>query len=47
MMVVKQIQRKYKEATGFMPYVFEGSSPGAGKFGYLKISKNSAPPPST
>ncbi|CAF2073391.1 L-arabinokinase-like isoform X1 [Brassica napus] len=35
----------YKEATGFMPYVFEGSSPGAGKFRYLKIRKNSAPPP--
>ncbi|XP_006401380.2 L-arabinokinase [Eutrema salsugineum] len=41
---ILQIQRKYKEATGFMPYVFEGSSPGAGKFGYLKIRKNSAPP---
>ncbi|CAA7062623.1 unnamed protein product [Microthlaspi erraticum] len=38
---ILQIQRKYKEATGFMPYVFEGSSPGAGKFGYLKIRKNS------
>ncbi|CAN6904197.1 unnamed protein product [Brassica oleracea] len=42
---ILEIQRKYKEATGFMPYVFEGSSPGAGKFGYLKIRKNSAPPP--
>ncbi|KAK6126645.1 hypothetical protein DH2020_039609 [Rehmannia glutinosa] len=31
------IQQKYKATTGFMPYVFEGSSPGAGKFGYLKI----------
>ncbi|CAH2069789.1 unnamed protein product [Thlaspi arvense] len=41
---ILQIQRKYKEATGFMPYVFEGSSPGAGKFGYLKIRKNSVPP---
>ncbi|CAD5324717.1 unnamed protein product [Arabidopsis thaliana] len=39
---ILQIQQKYKEATGFMPYVFEGSSPGAGKFGYLKIRKNSA-----
>ncbi|KAL1205524.1 L-arabinokinase [Cardamine amara subsp. amara] len=44
---ILQIQTKYKEATGFMPYVFEGSSPGAGKFGYLKIRKNSAPPSST
>lgn len=32
-----QIQEKYKATTGFFPYVFEGSSPGAGKFGYLKI----------
>ncbi|RID63027.1 hypothetical protein BRARA_E02058 [Brassica rapa] len=41
---ILEIERKYKEATGFMPYVFQGSSPGAGKFGYLKIRKNSAPP---
>ncbi|KAI3447294.1 hypothetical protein Pfo_003959 [Paulownia fortunei] len=32
-----KIQQKYKATTGFLPYVFEGSSPGAGKFGYLKI----------
>ncbi|XP_018458120.2 L-arabinokinase-like [Raphanus sativus] len=44
---ILEIQRKYKQTTGFMPYVFEGSSPGAGKFGYLKIRKNSAPPSST
>ncbi|KAL2481881.1 L-arabinokinase [Abeliophyllum distichum] len=34
---ILQIQQKYKAATGFLPFVFEGSSPGAGKFGYLKI----------
>ncbi|XP_010535813.1 PREDICTED: L-arabinokinase [Tarenaya hassleriana] len=39
---ILQIQKKYREATGFMPYVFEGSSPGAGKFGYLKIRKISS-----
>nr|GMC65059.1 L-arabinokinase-like isoform X2 [Ipomoea batatas] len=26
-----EIQRRYKAATGYLPYVFEGSSPGAGK----------------
>jgi hypothetical protein len=31
-----QIQKRYKAATGYLPIVFEGSSPGAGKFGYLK-----------
>ncbi|PKI59879.1 hypothetical protein CRG98_019761 [Punica granatum] len=36
---ILQIQQKYKDATGFLPYVFEGSSPGAGKFGYLKICR--------
>ncbi|CAI9099067.1 OLC1v1035828C1 [Oldenlandia corymbosa var. corymbosa] len=34
---ILEIQRRYKAATGFMPFIFEGSSPGAGKFGYLKI----------
>ncbi|CAA0843080.1 L-arabinokinase [Striga hermonthica] len=34
---ILKIQQKYKATTGFLPYVFEGSSPGAGKFGYLKI----------
>ncbi|PIN05397.1 Galactokinase [Handroanthus impetiginosus] len=34
---ILQIQQKYKATTGFLPYVFEASSPGAGKFGYLKI----------
>ncbi|WMV36999.1 hypothetical protein MTR67_030384 [Solanum verrucosum] len=32
-----EIQQRYKAATGFSPYVFEGSSPGAAKFGYLQI----------
>ncbi|CAI0388031.1 unnamed protein product [Linum tenue] len=40
---IREIQQRYKSATGFMPYVFEGSSPGAGKFGYLKIRRRSSP----
>uniref|UniRef100_M1ALA5 Arabinose kinase n=3 Tax=Solanum tuberosum TaxID=4113 RepID=M1ALA5_SOLTU len=32
-----EIQQRYKTATGFLPYVFEGSSPGAAKFGHLQI----------
>ncbi|TMW88487.1 hypothetical protein EJD97_018509 [Solanum chilense] len=32
-----EIQQRYKTATGFSPYVFEGSSPGAAKFGHLQI----------
>ncbi|CAK7345772.1 unnamed protein product [Dovyalis caffra] len=36
-----QIQRRYMVSTGFKPYVFQGSSPGAGKFGYLKIRRRS------
>ncbi|KAL3534972.1 hypothetical protein ACH5RR_003433 [Cinchona calisaya] len=34
---ILEIQQRYKAATGFLPYIFEGSSPGAGKFGYLRI----------
>ncbi|GAB2286398.1 D-arabinose 1-dehydrogenase (NAD(P)(+)) [Dionaea muscipula] len=34
---ILEIQQKYKAATGYMPFVFEGSSPGAGKFGFLKV----------
>ncbi|KAM3239912.1 hypothetical protein ACQJBY_053540 [Aegilops geniculata] len=37
-----EIQKRYKAATGYLPIVFEGSSPGAGKFGYLKIRWRSA-----
>ncbi|KAK1269582.1 L-arabinokinase [Acorus gramineus] len=33
---ILEIQQRYKAATGFLPHIFEGSSPGAGKFGYLK-----------
>lgn len=38
-----QVQQRYKKATGYMPFLFEGSSPGAGKFGYLKIRRRAAP----
>lgn len=34
-----EIQQRYKAATGHLPFIFEGSSPGAGKFGYLKIQR--------
>ncbi|OAY82449.1 L-arabinokinase [Ananas comosus] len=34
---ILRIQERYKAATGYFPYVFEGSSPGAGTFGYLKL----------
>uniref|UniRef100_A0A0D6QS92 GHMP kinase N-terminal domain-containing protein n=1 Tax=Araucaria cunninghamii TaxID=56994 RepID=A0A0D6QS92_ARACU len=34
-----EIQKQYKTATGHLPFIFEGSSPGAGKFGYLKIKR--------
>ncbi|KAK1323128.1 L-arabinokinase [Acorus calamus] len=37
------IQQRYKAATGFLPHIFEGSSPGAGKFGYLKVRRRSSP----
>ncbi|KAI9124573.1 hypothetical protein K1719_004495 [Acacia pycnantha] len=34
-----EIQQRYKKATSYLPYLFEGSSPGACKFGYLKIRR--------
>ncbi|XP_004291219.1 PREDICTED: L-arabinokinase-like [Fragaria vesca subsp. vesca] len=34
-----EIQQRYKAATGYMPFIFEGSSPGAGKFGHLRIRR--------
>ncbi|KAI4376369.1 hypothetical protein MLD38_014138 [Melastoma candidum] len=40
---ILQVQQKYKNATGYLPFVFEGSSPGAGKFGYLKIRRRNPP----
>ncbi|KAK6944666.1 GHMP kinase N-terminal domain [Dillenia turbinata] len=39
---ILEIQRRYKDATGFLPHVFEGSSPGAGKFGHLRIRRRSS-----
>ncbi|XP_078169582.1 L-arabinokinase-like isoform X2 [Carex rostrata] len=36
---ILEIQQRYKAATGYLPYIFEGSSPGAGKFGHLKIKR--------
>ncbi|GFZ15519.1 arabinose kinase [Actinidia rufa] len=40
---ILEIQQRYKGATGYLPLVFEGSSPGAGKFGYLRIRRRSPP----
>ncbi|CAI0438813.1 unnamed protein product [Linum tenue] len=36
---ILEVQQKYKVATGYLPFIFEGSSPGAGKFGYLRIRR--------
>ncbi|KAL4570227.1 hypothetical protein LXL04_025878 [Taraxacum kok-saghyz] len=36
---ILQVQQRYKNATGYMPFLFEGSSPGAGKFGHLRIRR--------
>ncbi|KAJ1260746.1 hypothetical protein BS78_10G255900 [Paspalum vaginatum] len=36
---IVEIQQRYKAATGYLPILFDGSSPGAGKFGYLKIRR--------
>ncbi|XP_056174748.1 L-arabinokinase-like isoform X2 [Syzygium oleosum] len=38
---ILEIQQRYKKATGYLPFLFEGSSPGAGTFGYLKIRRRS------
>lgn len=40
---ILQIQQNYRGATGYLPFVFEGSSPGAGKFGYLRIRRRATP----
>ncbi|KAK8968399.1 L-arabinokinase [Platanthera guangdongensis] len=40
---ILEIQQRYKAATGYLPFIFEGSSPGAGKFGYLKIRRRQSP----
>ncbi|KAG2614045.1 hypothetical protein PVAP13_4KG375902 [Panicum virgatum] len=34
---IVEIQQRYKAATGYLPILFDGLSPGAAKFGYLKI----------
>ncbi|ONK68121.1 uncharacterized protein A4U43_C05F7660 [Asparagus officinalis] len=36
---ILEIQQRYYAATGHLPFIFEGSSPGAGKFGYLKLRR--------
>ncbi|XP_024537180.1 L-arabinokinase isoform X2 [Selaginella moellendorffii] len=38
---ILEVQQRYKEATGHLPFIFEGSSPGAGKFGHLRIIRKS------
>lgn len=40
---ILEIQQKYKGATGYLPFLFEGSSPGAGKFGYLRVRRRFLP----
>ncbi|XP_016903567.2 L-arabinokinase-like isoform X2 [Cucumis melo] len=40
-----EIQQRYKDATGYSPFIFEGSSPGAGKFGHLRIRRRSSGSP--
>ncbi|KAH6836370.1 arabinose kinase [Perilla frutescens var. hirtella] len=37
---ILQIQKRYEGATGYVPIVFEGSSPGAGRFGHLRIRRS-------
>ncbi|EXC32767.1 hypothetical protein L484_019881 [Morus notabilis] len=39
---ILEVQQRYKAATGYLPFIFEGSSPGAGTFGYLKIRRCSS-----
>ncbi|EPS72718.1 hypothetical protein M569_02040 [Genlisea aurea] len=41
---ILQIQKKYKGATEYLPLIFEGSSPGAGMFGHLRIRRRRQPP---
>ncbi|KAK9983934.1 hypothetical protein SO802_033459 [Lithocarpus litseifolius] len=36
---ILEIQQRYKKAPGYLPLLFEGSSPASGKFGYLKIHR--------
>ncbi|KAF4358986.1 hypothetical protein F8388_015033 [Cannabis sativa] len=39
---ILEVQQRYKAATGYLPFIFEGSSPGAGKFGYLKLRRRNS-----
>lgn len=40
---ILEIQQRYHAATGHLPFIFEGSSPGAGTFGYLKLRRRRSP----
>ncbi|KAI3437298.1 uncharacterized protein J3R85_005551 [Psidium guajava] len=40
--ILEVIQQRYKNATGYLPFIFEGSSPGVGTFGYLKVRLRSS-----
>ena len=37
---LERIVRHYGEARGFTPYVFEGSSPGADRFGVMMVDRS-------
>jgi L-arabinokinase len=37
---VRGIAARYAGETGHQPYLFQGSSPGAAAFGYLKLEEN-------
>ncbi|XP_010524568.1 PREDICTED: L-arabinokinase isoform X2 [Tarenaya hassleriana] len=41
---ILEIQQRYKAATGYLALIFEGSSPGAGKFGHLRIRRRFSSP---
>ncbi|KAM7502446.1 hypothetical protein LguiB_001350 [Lonicera macranthoides] len=38
-LTIEEIQQRYQDATSYLPFVFEGSSLGVGKFGYLRIRR--------
>ncbi|GBG79336.1 hypothetical protein CBR_g29486 [Chara braunii] len=38
---IREVQQHYRNITGHLPYIFEGSSPGAAQFGYLQIKRQS------
>ncbi|KAG0616552.1 hypothetical protein M758_5G124600 [Ceratodon purpureus] len=39
---ILKIQESYKAATGHLPYIFEGSSMGAGQFGFLRVHRRAS-----